>query len=93
MLLDFRLDSAGVREILRGEEVRGLIDGLAQDVADNVKVLVPSGTTIEVRKYTTDRGAATVVVADVQAMAWQARDGILTRAASFAGLEVRAWQR
>jgi hypothetical protein len=93
MLIDWRLDSAGVREVLRGEEVRGLIDGLAQEVADNVKVLVPSGTTIEVRKYTTDRGAATVVVADVQAMAWQARDGILTRAASFAGLEVRAWQR
>lgn len=93
MLTDWRLDTAGVRELLRGQEVRDLIDGKAQEVADNVKALVPSGTQIEVRKYTTDRGAATVVVADVQAMAWQARDGILTRAASFAGLEVRAWQR
>lgn len=93
MLVDFRLDSAGVREILRGQEVRDLIDGKAQEVADNVKVLVDAGTRIEVRKYTTDRGAATVVVADVRAMAWQARDGVLTRAASFAGLEVRAWQR
>jgi hypothetical protein len=93
MLLDFRLDAAGVREILRGEEVRDLIDGKAQEVADNVKALVDSGTPIEVRKYTTDRGAASVVVADVRAMAWQARDGILTRAAAFAGLEVRAWQR
>lgn len=93
MLIDWRLDAAGVREVLRGPEVRDLIDGKAQEVADNVKALVPAGTTIEVRKYTTDRGAATVVVADVQAMAWQARDGILTRAAGFAGLEVRAWQR
>lgn len=93
MLVDFRLDTAGVREILRGPEVRELIDGKAQEVADNVKVLVASGTPIEVRKYTTDRGAATVVVADVRAMSWQARDGILTRAAGFAGLEVRAWQR
>jgi hypothetical protein len=93
MLQDFRLDAAGVREVLRGPDVRELIDGKAQEVADNVKVLVPAGTPIEVRRYTTDRGAATVVVADVQAMAWQARDGILTRAAGFAGLEVRAWQR
>ncbi|KAF0646709.1 MULTISPECIES: hypothetical protein [Streptomyces] len=93
MLTDFRLDSAGVREILRGDEVRTLVDGLAEDVAANVRSLVPAGTTIEVRGYTTDRGAATVVVADVQAMAWQARDGILTRAAASAGLEVRAWQR
>ena len=93
MLIDFRLDAAGVREVLRGQEVRDLIDGKAQEVADNVRVLVPSGTPIEVRRYTTDRGAATVVVADIQAMAWQARDGILTRAAGFAGLEVRAWNR
>jgi hypothetical protein len=93
MLQDFRLDSAGVREVLRGQEVRDLIDGKAQEVADNVEALVPGGTPIEVRKYTTDRGAASVVVADVRAMAWQARDGILTRAAGFAGLEVKAWQR
>ncbi|MBT2477646.1 hypothetical protein [Streptomyces sp. ISL-94] len=93
MLIDWRLDAAGVREVLRGPEVRDLVDGLAQQVADNVKVLVPSGTPIEVRKYTTDRGAATVVVAHVQAMAWQARDGVLTRAAGFVGLEVKAWQR
>ena len=93
MLERFELDTAGVREILRGPEVRDLIDGIAEEVADNVRVLVPAGTPVEVRGYTTDRGAATVVVADVQAMAWQARDGILTRAAGFAGLEVRAWQR
>lgn len=93
MLIKFRLDSAGIREVLKGPEVRQLIDGLADDVAANVRVLVPAGTPIEVRGYTTDRGAATVVVADRQAMGWQARDGILTRAAGFAGLEVKAWQR
>ncbi|MFJ3878066.1 hypothetical protein ACIPW5_11460 [Streptomyces sp. NPDC090077] len=93
MLIEWRLDAAGVREILKGDEVRSLIDGLASNVADNVKALVPSGTTIEVRPYTTDRGAATVVVANPQAMAWQARDGVLTRAAGFAGLEVKATER
>lgn len=92
MLESFRLDTAGVREILRGQEVRALIDGLAGGVAANVRALVPSGTQVIVRGYTTDRGAATVVIEDVQAMAWQARDGVLTRAAGFAGLEVRAWR-
>lgn len=93
MLERFELDAAGVREILRGQEVRGLIDGLAAEVAGNIRALVEPGTTIEVRGYTTDRGAATVVVADARAMGWQARDGILTRAAGSAGLEVKAWQR
>lgn len=92
MLVDFRLDSAGVREILRGPEVRQLVDGKAQEVAANVRVLVPAGTVIEWRGYTTDRGAATVVVADRQAMGWQARNGILTRAAGFAQLEIREWR-
>ena len=90
MLIDWRLDTAGVREILKGTEVRELVDGLAQQVAENVPATVPAGTQIEVRAYPTDRGAATVVVADPQAMAWQARDGILTRAAGAAGLEVKA---
>lgn len=93
MLIKFELDTAGVREFLRGDEVRQVIDGLAVDVVENVRVLVPAGTVIEWRGYTTDRGAATVVVADRDAMAWQARDGILTRAAGFARLEVREWSR
>jgi hypothetical protein len=45
-----------------------------------------------VHGYTTDRGAASITVEDVRAMAWQARDGILTRAAGAVGLEVKAWQ-
>ena len=93
MLEEFRLDAAGVREILKGPEMRQVIDDLAGQIAGHVRASVPSGTAVSVRGYTTDRGAATVVVEDVQAMAWQARDGILTRAAAAAGLEVKAWQR
>jgi hypothetical protein len=92
MLVDFRLDAAGVREVLRGPDVRALVDSVAAEVGANVGALVPPGTTVEVRSYTTDRGAATVVVADPRAMGWQARDGILTRAAAFARLEVREWR-
>lgn len=93
MLERFELDAAGVREVLKGQGVRDLIDDYAQQVADNVRPLIRPGVPVEVRKYTTDRGAATVVVADVRGMAWQARDGVLTRAAAQAGLEVKAWQR
>jgi alkylated DNA repair dioxygenase AlkB len=92
VLLEFRLDAAGVREILRGDEVRQLIDGKAEEIAEHIKAAQPDAP-VEVRRYTTDRGAATVAVTDVQAMAWQARDGLLTRAAGAAGLEVKAWQR
>lgn len=92
MLQSFRLDAQGVREVLKGPEVRQAVDGLAGAVAAHVRPKVP-GTTVSVRAYTTDRGAASVTVQDVRAMAWQARDGILTRAAGEVGLEVKAWQR
>lgn len=93
MLTSFRLDSRGVREILRGPGVRQVVDGLAGEVAGHVRALLPEAAPVEVRGYTTDRGAATIVVADARAMGWQAKDGILTRAAGAAGLEVKAWQR
>ncbi|MET9158287.1 hypothetical protein ABZX56_11215 [Streptomyces parvulus] len=93
MLESFRLDFAGVREVLASPELRQVVDDLAEQVATNVRAQVPAGTPVVVRSYTTDRGAASVTVEDVRAMAWQARDGILTRAAGSAGLEVRAWQQ
>lgn len=93
MLGDFRLDRRGVREVLRGEAVRSMVDDAALQIQVRVRAKVPQGTEVRVDKYTTDRSAAAVVVAHVQAMAWQARDGILTRAAGELGLEIRAWQR
>ncbi|MFC8520811.1 hypothetical protein [Streptomyces sp. NPDC057257] len=93
MLESFRLDTAGVREVLKGPEVRSAIDGLAGAIAAHVRPQVPAGTVVSVRGYTTDRGAASVTIEDVRGMAWQARDGVLTRAAGEVGLEVRAWQR
>lgn len=93
MRLDFRLDASGVRDVLRGPEVRRMVDGVAERVAASVRSSLPEPARVEVRGYTTDRGAASVTVLDRRAMAWQARDGILTRAAGSAGAEVRAWQR
>lgn len=93
MLKKLQLDSAGIGEILKGPEVRELIDGLAERVAADARARIPSSAPVEVRGYTTDRGAATVVIAHREAMGWQARTGVLTRAAGAAGLEVKAWQR
>jgi hypothetical protein len=92
MLQDFRLDAAGVREVLKGTEVRRLVDSVAEEVAAKARANVAPDVVVSVKAYTTDRGAASITVQDVRAMAWQARDGILTRAAAAAGLEVKAWQ-
>lgn len=93
MLQSFRLDAAGVREVLKGPAMRQAVDDLAGQIADRVRADLPPGVTVSVRGYTTDRDAASVTVEDVRGMAWQARDGILTRAAGALGLEVKAWQR
>ncbi|MGE9696667.1 hypothetical protein ACQKFA_23290 [Streptomyces sp. CH6] len=91
MLVDLRLDSAGIREVLQGPEVRLLVDGVAASIAARARASLSPGVEVLVRGYTTDRGAASVTVADVRGMAWQARDGTLTRAAGAEGLEIRAW--
>lgn len=91
MLERLELDRAGIREILASQPFREMVDGAATDIAARVRARLPSGTAVTIRRYTTDRGAASVTVADVRGMAWQARDGILTRAAGESGIEVRGW--
>jgi len=43
-----------------------------------------------VEAYTTDRGAASVMVKDGRARELQVREGLLTKAAAKVGLEVKA---
>jgi hypothetical protein len=88
----FQLDTRGVREVLKSPEVAAMVNGVAHRIANNARGRLPDpSATVVVRAYTTDRDAASVTVQDVRAMAWQAREGILTRAAGEAGVEVRAW--
>lgn len=93
MLIDFRLDRRGIREVLTSTGVREVVSDYAERVGTRVRGSVPSGTDVVVDHYTTDRAASVVVIRDVRGMAWQARDGVLTRAAGAEGLEVRAWRR
>jgi len=86
-MLRLALDGPGIGKVLR-EDCRSLVDSFAEDVADNVRGRLPSGTEVTVRTYTTDRASASVGIEDYRGMAWQARDGVLTRSADAAGLEV-----
>lgn len=74
----FKLNRAGGAEVLK-ELAAQHVNALAREVADR------AGDEAVVEEYTTDRAAATVSVPAVQ----QAKDGVLSRAAGAAGLEVR----
>jgi hypothetical protein len=87
--VEFVLDSAGVREVLESPEVRQMVDEAAGQIAERVRGAVSAPEAVEVHPYTTDRQAARVTVADRRAMAWQARDGVLTRAAAGIGADVK----
>lgn len=83
-----RLDRAGVGGVLRSPAAHKLTGEAARRVAAGVTRVDP--TLVVVEPYTTDRGAAAVVVRDPQAVGLQAKYGILTAAARAAGLKVRA---
>lgn len=75
---NFRLNRAGGAEVLK-QVAAAAVNAAAQQVA------AAAGPDAQVEHYTTDRAAAAVSVPAEQ----QARDGVLTRAATAAGLEVR----
>lgn len=78
MTKPFKLNRKGASEVLKSE-ARDAVNALAAKVAAN------AGDDATIDPYTTDRAAASVSVPADQ----QARDGVLTRAATAAGLEVR----
>lgn len=86
---DVQVDEAELGRVLRSAEVSAAVLEVAGQVAANARAGIRSGQ-VYVRPYVTDRAAAAVTVAHPRALAWQARDGVLTRAAAAAGLEVRS---
>lgn len=87
MTVKIKLDHAGIRDILTNQ-CRSLVDGAAAAIAAETISQLPAGTDVVVDGYTTDRAAAVVVIRDVRGRAWQAKNGVLTRAAAAAGLQV-----
>lgn len=87
-----RLDSRGLDAVLHSAPVRAAVNELAHAVANDVDAALPAdleADTVVVDDYTTDRAAASVTIRDRRGRIWEARDGVLTRAAGAAGLEVR----
>lgn len=79
MASGFRLNRKGGEQVLK-QVARGATNAAARRVA------AAAGPDAVVEEYTTDRAAAVVKVPADQ----QARDGVLTKAAAAAGLEVRS---
>lgn len=82
-----KLDHAAIRQMISSRAFSDLVHDAALDIAAAVHASKP-GSDVAVDRYTTDRAAASVTIRDVRGRIWQARDGVLTRAAAAAGLEV-----
>ena len=87
---DLKLDHAGIAELLNSDEVAGLVKGVADRVASQVRGAVDARDGVVVDQYRTDRAAASVTIRDPRARLWQVRDGVLTSAVAAQGLEVRS---
>lgn len=82
-----RLDHAGMAEMLKSEPVAAAVRDLAEQVA--AELVTPDDVEPLVDSYTTDRAATAVTVPHAAALAYQAKYGMMTRAAAAVGLEVR----
>lgn len=89
MTIQYRRDSAGTVQVLQSAPVRAVVHSLAERVAAGVRAQQPTADVV-IDDYTTDRAASAVTIRDPLALTWHVRDGILTRAAAGAGLEVRS---
>lgn len=92
MSAQYKPDRKGTAALLTSKEMRAAVHAAAEAVAANVADPSPtSGPPLDVvvDDYTTDRAASSVTIRNPQALLYQARDGILTRAAAAAGLEVK----
>lgn len=86
----FKLNRRGVSQLLKGELGRAATEA-ANKLAEQVRADHPDlAAYVDVEAYTTDRGAASVMVKDSRARELQVREGLLTKAAAKVGLEVRA---
>lgn len=94
MSVQFRRDKNGIQEILNSPGMLAALHQFAKPIAAEVarehpdaEVVVDDYRAVEKGRFT-ERHATSVKVLDVRARVWQARDGLLTRAAANHGLEV-----
>jgi hypothetical protein len=88
------LDSAALAEVLRGPEVRALLEAKAEEVAATARargLRVRDGQPLPVEvipEAPTDRAAVSVAIPHAAGVGMEARHGVLRRAAEAAGLDV-----
>lgn len=89
------LDRAGVGRILKGPATRRMVNAAGQRAAAAARSALPAEYAGDIRldEYTTDRGAAAVVLAHPAARGIEAKYGPLGRAAGAAGGEFRGGGR
>jgi hypothetical protein len=85
--VDFKLDSGGCAEVLNSGAVAAAVRALAEGIAGGARGSHP-GADVVVDSYRTDRACASVTIRDVRGKLWQARDGVLSRSASGAGVSI-----
>lgn len=85
----FRLDRKGVSKLLKGP-LGGVASEAAEALGDQIRADHPElADAVDVQRYTTDRGAASVMVKDGRARELQIREGLITKAAAKLGMEVK----
>ncbi|MEO6081565.1 MAG: hypothetical protein ABIQ18_00465 [Umezawaea sp.] len=88
-----RLDHAGIAEILKGAELRGLVRVAAAEVAAEVRAQghrTEDGRPLPVElreEADTDRAAVSVAIPHAAGVGMEARHGVLRRAAEAVGLD------
>src|SRR5690606_39074673 len=87
-MADVKLDSKGIEKILKSSKVQAVVHGLAEKIAAEGAANIDPDAEVAVDDYTTDRAASSVTIKDRRGRLWHVRDGVLTRAAANAGLEV-----
>lgn len=83
----YQRDTRGIAAVLKSAKTRAVVQAAAEQVADSITSERPD---LEpgIHPGTSDRAVVTVAVANGALL--QARDGLFTRAAASAGLEVKA---
>lgn len=100
--MSVKLDTTSLGAFLKSQQMREMTREAADQIADQVNsegitVGAFRGGTgeiplpVQVVSETTDRAAATVVLAHPAGVAAQAKYGVLTKAASAVGLEVKGY--
>lgn len=87
--IKFVIDRVGISDLLKSDDFQQAVHDKAETIAAAAREAMPDAHRgVVVDDYTTDRAASSVTIRDPLALDLEAREGVLTRAAAAAGLEV-----